>query len=221
MVTSNVLQNVFLIKYMGHTGTCFRISFNNEDYLITAKHLFGDQELRSKIEFEILKDSGWITVNAIILEHENSNIDIAVLSLKTNQLQENKFNLKGHYFLSQECFFLGFPFGLKMDSKELNGGYPIPFVKAGIISAFKTDSLGMTQIFLDGHNNPGFSGGPVVVIDQSNPRENKMNIIGIISAYFNEEKKITTPFGEIANKENSGIVISYSIKHVFEIIERK
>jgi len=222
MVTSDILQNVFLIKYGNEFGTCFRISFDNEDYLITAKHLFNATQHNSIVEFEILKDTGWIKLMATFFEHENNDIDIAVLALKTNQIKENKFNLKGSYYLSQECFFLGFPFGLKMDSGNLNSEFPIPFVKGGIISSFITDSLkNMTRIFIDGHNNPGFSGGPVVVKDQSTPGENKMSIIAVVSAYLNEKKKIKTPYGEISNQENSGIVISYSIKHVFEILERK
>jgi hypothetical protein len=221
MVSSDILQNVFEIKYKDNTGSSFRISFNNKDYLITAKHLFGTIKHNSEIEFEVLKDSGWIKLKAIILEHTNNNIDIAVLALNTNQLKGNKVNLKGDYLLSQKCFFLGFPFGLNMNGGVLNDGFPLPFVKSGILSSFTTDSLGMTMIFLDGHNNPGFSGGPVVVIDQSKPTENVMSIISVISAYINEEKIIKTPFGDISNKENSGIVISYSIKHVFEILERK
>lgn len=220
MVTNDILQNVFQIKYGDRVGTCFRISYNDKDYLVTAKHLFGVKANRSHIEFEVFKDTGWLKINGIFFEHGNNNIDIAVIGLNTNQLQVNRFNLKGSYSLSQECYFLGFPFDLKMDSGALNEGFPIPFVKAGIISSFITDSLDMTLIFLDGHNNPGFSGGPVVISDLSRPSENKMSIIGVVSAYINEEKKIKTPFGEISNQENSGIVISYSIKHVFEILER-
>lgn len=78
----------------------------------------------------------------------------------------------------------------------------------------------MTQIFLDGHNNPGFSGGPVVITNHENGKT-RMQIIGIVSAYLNEEKIIKTPLGDFKNSENSGIVLSYAFDHVFEIIKRK
>ena len=79
----------------------------------------------------------------------------------------------------------------------------------------------MTQIFLDGHNNPGFSGGPVVITNLGNESKHKMRIIGVISAYLNEEKVIKTPYGDFKNRENSGIVVSYAFDHVFEIIKKK
>ena len=48
-----------------------------------------------------------------------------------------------------------------------------------------------------------------------------MRIIGIASAYLNEEKVIKTPYGDLKNRENSGIVLSYAFDHVFDIIDRK
>jgi hypothetical protein len=146
------------------------------------------------------------------------------LDLKSHDEKVSQFDIGGkNFYISQECFFLGFPFGLKMDDKEgkINNGFPLPFVKKGIISSIISDSTKMTQIFLDGHNNPGFSGGPVVITNFGTGNEHKMRIIGIVSAYLNEEKIVKTPIGDFKNSENSGIVLSYSIDHVFEIIKDK
>ena len=41
---------------------------------------------------------------------------------------------------------------------------PLAFMKKGIFSA-TTNENGAVVFFLDGHNNPGFSGGPVVYRD--------------------------------------------------------
>ena len=174
----------------------------------------------STVKVGILNDNKWVGYNPTLLIHNNPNIDIAVLRLNTNDLKKNLFDIGNkNYYLSQDCYFLGFPFGLKMeDSKmKINNGFPIPFVKKGIISSFITDSNNVTQIFIDGHNNPGFSGGPVVVenIDKS---EYKMRIIGVVSAYLNQEQTINTPFGSFKSNENSGIVLSYGISHIYEII---
>jgi hypothetical protein len=225
MVPSEILQKIFLIKHQENTGTSFLVSINNKDYLITAKHLFpATLSFKPSVNIEILKNDRWVKITATLLVHANPNIDIAVLDLMSSDQKGNLFDLGSEgYYLSQDCYFLGFPFGLKMDDIEgkINNGFPIPFVKKGIISSFVSDSTKMTQIFLDGHNNPGFSGGPVVIINYGTESQHKMRIIGVISAYLNEEKIIKTPLGNFKNNENSGIVLSYAFDHVFEIIERK
>lgn len=226
MVPNEILQSVFLIKYGKNTGTCFLVSIDSIDYLITAKHLFPNtMPLKSKVNIEIYNNKGWMKYQPNLLFHDNPNIDIAVLDLKTNDFKHMGFDIGSkNYYLSQECFFLGFPFGLKMDDDatgSLNRGFPIPFVKKAIISLFISDSTKMTQIFLDGHNNPGFSGGPVAITNYGTENQHKMRIIGIISAYLNEEKIIKTPYGNLKNIENAGIILSYSFDHVFEIIRKK
>lgn len=225
MIPNEILKKVFLLKYGSNTGTCFLVSINSNDYLITAKHIFSNTlSFNASIEIEILRNDGWVKLTPTLLTHENPNIDIAVLDLNTKDPNESLFDIGSkNYYLSQECFFLGFPFGLKIDDNEgnINNGFPLPFVKKGIISAFISDSTKMTQIFLDGHNNPGFSGGPVVITNYGSDNKHKMRIIGVISAYLNEEKIVKTPLGDFKNKENSGIVLCYAFDHVFEIIKRK
>lgn len=226
MVPNEILQTVFLIKHAGNSGTCFLVSIDSNDYLITAKHLFPDSTaFNSTVDIEIYNNQGWKKFKPNILFHDNPSIDIAVLNLKSNDFKHMAFDVGSkNYYLSQDCFFLGFPFNLKMDDDAtgtINRGFPIPFVKKGIISLFVSDSTKMTQIFLDGHNNPGFSGGPVVIKNFGNESQNNMRIIGVISAYLNEEKVIMTPYGPFKNRENSGIVLTYAFDHVFEIVKRK
>lgn len=225
MVPNEILQRVFYIKYGNNKVSCILASIDSADYLITAKHLFPTTLAnKTPVDIEILRNDGWIKFKVTYLIHSNSNIDIAVLDLKSNDQKDNLFDMGSKsYYLSQECFFLGFPFGLRMDDKEgkMNNGFPLPFVKKAIISSFISDSTHMTQIFLDGHNNPGFSGGPVVITNYEAGSKHKMRIIGIVSAYLNEEKIIKTPLGDFKNSENSGIVLSYAFDHVIEIIKGK
>ncbi|MGI8670052.1 MAG: S1 family peptidase [Aridibacter sp.] len=225
MVPSEILQRVFFIKYRGNTGTCFLVSIESKDFLITSKHLFPTTiSNETEVEIEIYRTDGWIKFQPDYLIHPNLDIDIAVLCLKSNDQKDNLFDIGSQsYFLSQECFFLGFPFGLKMDDNEakMNNGFPIPFVKKAIISSFITDADNMTQIFLDGHNNPGFSGGPVVIANYEAGSKYKMRIVGVVSAYLTDEKIIKTPLGDFKNSENSGIVLSYAFDHVIEIVKTK
>lgn len=222
MLPNHILQRVFLIKYGASTGTCFLVSIDNNDYLITAKHLFSTTTNNTLVDIEILRNDGWLKLKPTYLIHSNTNIDIAVLDLKSNDQKKNNFDFGGKtYYLSQDCYFVGFPFNLKIDDKEgtMNNGFPIPFVKKGIVSLFISDSSNMRQIFLDGHNNPGFSGGPVVIHNFKDGSEHEVRIIGVVSAYLNDAKVIKTPYGDLINNENSGIVLSYAFDHVLEIIK--
>jgi len=223
-VTNEILQSVFEIRFGEASGSCFIVSIENNDYLITAKHLFPNINTKTTINAEVLNNTGWHYFTCKLLIHSNPNIDVAVLDLGTHDRKENLFDLNSKGIaISQDCYFLGFPFGLKMDDKDgkMNSGYPLPFVKKGIISSFYNSSNTGFQIFLDGHNNPGFSGGPVVITNTINASDDlhRMKIIGVVSAYINENKVTKTPVGDFTNSENSGIVICYAINSVFEILK--
>ena len=222
MITSEILQRVLYVKNGTSTGTAFFVTINKKVYIITAKHLFSDSiSYNSEIEIEGWQNKSWLKIKGKLLYHENKNIDIAVIDINQENLKEPTYDLstKGMY-VSQECFFLGFPFGFKMDEQiELNNGMPLPFVKKGIISAWVDDTANVFRIFLDGHNNPGFSGGPVVITNTNS--KNTKSIVGIVSGYVTDNKVLSSPSGNIINRENSGIVIVYAIKHVYEILDRK
>ena len=79
----------------------------------------------------------------------------------------------------QDAYFLGFPYGLKSEYEDFNNNFPVPFVKKAIVSSLDTDKDCNRQIiFLDGHNNPGFSGGPVVFTEL---RKNVYKVVSVIS----------------------------------------
>jgi hypothetical protein len=224
LVTSEVIQKVFCIKYGDATASCFLVSINKHDYLITAKHLFPNVVSKTNLDVELLNNKGWNKINCKLLTHSNTGIDIAVLDLMTSAQPDNEFDLNEvGYSISQECFFLGYPFGLRMDDKagNMNSGFPLPFVKKAIISSWVYNAATGTQIFLDGHNNPGFSGGPVAIINNKSDSgsSHRMKIIGVISGYLPDNKIIKTALGEIVNPENSGIVVCYGIAEVYEIIK--
>ncbi len=222
-VPNEILQNVFHIKFDSRTASCFRISYDSSDCLVTARHLFPSSlPNNSRIEIETFGNGKWLKQQVTLLLHINTSIDIAVLKLDTNNQKQNLFEIdsKGFY-LSQECFFLGYPFGLMMDDKDskFNSGFPVPFVKRGIISSFTPGPTDMMLIYIDGINNPGFSGGPVVVSNRDGT--GKMKCIGVVSAYINENKVVKTPIGDFINSQNSGIIVSYASDHIFEVLKRK
>ena len=222
MVSKDILQSVFYIRYGINYGTCFLVSIEKNMYYITARHLFPNiLANKTAIEIEIFQNGKWNIKKVRYLVHTDPKVDITVLDLKMKSATADSFDLGGKtYFLSQDCFFLGYPFGLKMEDilGKMNNGFPIPFIKKAIISSFITDASDVTRIYLDGHNNPGFSGGPVVISNNNDGSDNQMRIIGVVSSYLNDIKVLKTKTGNYNITENSGIVLSYHFDIVFDII---
>ncbi|HZY82863.1 MAG TPA: serine protease [Cyclobacteriaceae bacterium] len=221
MVPKEILQNVFQLQYSAQTATGFRIAVNGDNFIVTAKHLFPKTIThKSEVQFEVSKHGKWVSLTATYLVHTIDEIDIAVLRLKTKELKESTFEIGSNgFYLSQECFFLGFPYGMKMEDKAaiFNDGFPAPFVKRGIVSSYTPGPTDVMVIYVDGLNNPGFSGGPLVVRIGTD----RMQFIGVVSSYLNEKKKVKTPIGEFDTEHNTGIVVTYASDHVLQIIEGK
>jgi len=99
----------------------------------------------------------------------------------------------------------------------INNNFPIPFVKKGIISNF-FENKGVEHIYLDGHNNLGFSGGPVVYysIEKKDHR-----VAAVISAFESTDEPIYRgdTATDLVYRYNTGIIVSHSILHAVEVIK--
>jgi len=108
---------------------------------------------------------------------------------------------------SQEVYFLGFPFVITMPSvtnvNNANDGFPFPLVKKACVSALHTEEE-PSLMLLDGINNKGFSGGPVCFY---NINTNNLEICGVISGYYSDEKD-----------NNTGLIKAYRIDEARTII---
>ncbi len=216
MVNKDIIQSVYRIKYGSDNGTCFQISIAGQRYLVTAKHIFHDIKNTDSLEFEIFHDNSWKTHNGKLFLHNNDNIDIAVINLLENPFyRESNIELahSGELYTSQQCFFLGFPYNLYSELPKTNDNLPVPFIKSAIFSLFSGEESSEKIMYLDGHNNPGFSGGPVVAEIMG---KNIIKICSVVSSYIvqsNKLEKTTLLYGE-----NSGIIVTYSSAHIMEII---
>lgn len=214
MVPSNILTRVFCLKIGDQQGTGFTIEVDGRQYLITARHLVSKAPSRGTIE--ILRDSQWLKIDYQTILVEPTTVDIAVLALpiQISNLLPIELGFKSSY-LSQAVFFVGFPYGLSVDGRAINGGFPIPLVKHGIIA-----SLGFNHdpFLVDGINNPGFSGGPVVRAEVgSSPI-----ILGVISAYRAEQ---ATVYAENVKTGltvglNTGLLVAYPIELALDAIAK-
>jgi S1-C subfamily serine protease len=199
MVTSNVLQRVFQLKCGDELGSAFTIDVKGRQYLVTARHLVGSVSDKGKVELR--READWFTVPVRVFFPTTKSVDIAVLAPDKVVSPFHRLPTEGNYFLSQDVYFLGFPYGMAIEGKTLNAGFPLPFVKKGIIAAFIDSGAGYQIIFVDGVNNPGFSGGPVVY-------------------QFQEDKVMQGANDTLMSvRSNSGLLVAWSIKAALDLIE--
>lgn len=214
MVTANILQRVFLVKYGNATGTCFTLEVDGRQYIITAAHVVEGIQRQDTINLQY--KNTWKNLSTTLVWSGAPDSDIAVLAIPFQLSHDLPVTpTTNGIFLSQDVFFLGFPYGLFTDIKEAGNGWPIPFVKKGIVSAFRHSEKKVTDLYIDGHNNSGFSGGPVVFSD---PGSRDIKVAGVISGYESTQEPIydagiTT---ELRWLYNTGIIIVYDIAHAVE-----
>jgi len=227
MVTRNILQRTFKIKFGESIATCFTLDIENRQYIITARHVV--QKIAEDDEIEIYQNSQWNKLPIKLVGLGENDIDIAVIA-PPQQLSPSLPLISAmdeDLFLSQDIYFLGFPFGLQIDlPTEINLSFPLPLVKKGIISSFKWDNGKISYMLLDGHNNRGFSGGPVFSPLGNGTQESKqVGVIGVISGYrleWEETFRGQTTESELIGyyRSNTGIILAYSINHAINIIHR-
>lgn len=213
-VTANILQRTFHIHYKGETGTCFTIDVQSRRYLITARHIV--KTIRGDAVVDISRNRKWAQLRVRLVGHGAGDIDITALAPQALFGESHALRLTtAGLQLAEDIYFLGFPFGMSMEVKtKLNAGFPLPLVKKAVVSA-----LGLEDgpLLLDGHNNAGFSGGPVV----RRWANKEQTVIGVVSGYHAYRQNVRdkndneTPF---TYKTNTGIIIAHDIRHALTLI---
>ena len=228
MITTNIIQRLIKIKNGQSICSGFTIEVDSKQYLISAKHPFIEPDKKIPVEkrkpffaqfdkqmrpvIEIYKNNIWqkLVVRPIFAKDE---IDVVVFPLEGFLTPVHELiPTSAEMYFSQDAYFLGFPYAQHTDSQELNNGFPFPFVKKGIISAI--DLAKTKKIYVDGHNNKGFSGGPLVFIRL---KDKKLCVAGVISGYITDQKE-DRKLTELID-ENSGIVVCLGIKCVTDLIK--
>jgi hypothetical protein len=245
-VPSNVLLRVLMIRAGDKIGSAFTIDVDGRQYLLTAKHVVA--RLKERDTVDVWKSEAWHLMKMDVFRCDGS-IDIAVL-IPPEQLTVN-FPLEPtsaglRYF--QDIYFAGFPYGVYFTEAKNLSVYPIPFLKKGLISAEAKDLSGEMAMYLDGHNNPGFSGGPIVFRDLDHNEAWIFKVAGVVSGYQPELTPVLKPVKINPNEDlskvegwrikivdgqkvryedtekmvstNTGIVVGYSIDHAVELIRK-
>ncbi len=219
MITINIIQRVFHIRVGASTGTAFAIEQDDRQYLITAAHVVSS--LKGSYVVELFHEGAWKTL-ALSLTGISQNADIAVFAppFQLAPSLPTPVSADGVTY-GQDVYFLGFPYGIAPEFEGLNRAFPFPLVKKACLSAF-TKENGASVAFLDGYNNPGFSGGPVIFQPAGDNSNSRFRIMGVISGYrFANEPvyngDLATP---VSIRANTGIIISYDIRHAVDEINR-
>ncbi|HWM91163.1 MAG TPA: serine protease [Thermoanaerobaculia bacterium] len=227
--TSNVIYRVLRIRTPTDTGSAFTIEVDGKQYLITARHLL--EGFGSEGEVELWMEGRWSRFPARAMYPAKESVDIAALDLGRPVTVTFPLDpTAGGLTLGQQVYFLGYPFGLGTQGSSAPappGFGEIPFLKSGIVSAIDDRDLEASLLYLDGHNNPGFSGGPIVFWHSESGR---FRIAGVVRGYRNEalpvvkRKNLDDPrapaHNDLYTRANSGIVIGYDIRHIIDAIRR-
>ena len=226
MITANVVHRVFHLITPEGTGTGFTVEVDNKQYLITAKHLVQHISFskEKKGVIGIFHENQQKMLHITLVGHCDGENDISVLS--TDIQISPTYNMKpsvANLAYGQDIYFLGFPYLDGKDISKINRNFPMPFVKKAIVSNMNKVSRNKAIFYLDGHNNPGFSGGPVVFKPIGHI---EYQVVAVISGYRceqssiyqeNEKNKLTT---KLKYKTNTGIIISYGVECAVDLIKK-
>lgn len=212
MITANFIHRTFRIKCGDSVGTGFTVDVDGKQYLVTARHVV--QAFPTTAGLEIFGNDAWVPVPAILVGHASDGVDVsvlapaAVMSLSSLPVAVGS----GGVTYGQDVFFLGFPYGVLSSVVFGDSGYPLPLVKKALLSSFAG-----VAFLLDGHNNPGFSGGPVT-FDRGGGIPN--SVAAVISGYRYSQEPVFLEQNETAltYRQNTGIIIAYKIEPALALV---
>ncbi len=229
--TGNVLSRVYEIRFNGELGTAFVMDYGDRQYFVTARHIMETSPERATVELKGPGTTDWKSYTVTVLLGKNKCVDVAVLIPSDKKLTNAEaIPYPYNFAFGQEVYFLGFPYGLYTSFGQ-NEGLGVALIKHGYVSARvscaavhpggdRDESL----ILLDGINNPGFSGGPVVAPDMFSPLINirAQKLIGVISGFQSEGIPVTVNGQNVPNSSvatNTGIIIVTDIQKAVDLIE--
>ncbi|MGB8360856.1 MAG: serine protease [Acidimicrobiia bacterium] len=220
MITANIFRRVVRLEFgKGGVASGFTVeSERGNQYLVTARHVVREAE-GSDLTASIEGRQSAIRLDP--LPGIPENVDVAVLPLEEKLTADLEIDVSSQGLIwSQEVFFLGYPHGLQT-AIDHAPEQAFAFVKKGIVSALQ--SKGDVRVwFVDGHNNPGFSGGPMCF---QNNKSKRWGVFGVVSGYWPEplrrlsdisSEQLDEAIGQLV--ANSGIVIGYDISYAADAI---
>ena len=216
-VPFEILERTLYIRVGNEGGTAFKLDYQGKIYLVTARHVVAGLP-SGTATIKVWRTDKWEDYKTLkTLSPLSDDADIAVL--ETDEKVSQPFEIQpatttGATF-GQQVWFLGYPYGL---GTRLSNGQ-LPFIKRGTMSAVDSSNPKAVVLYIDGFNNPGFSGGPIIFWDF---KDHVIKIIGVVKGYKEDTAKVLLNGVHVDTQllVNSGILIGYSINHAVEAIEQ-
>lgn len=221
MISTEVFHRVFCIRAGENVGSCFTMDVGGKQYVCTAKHVLDDWNGKS---VELFHKGSWKCLQVNLVGYGSRNTDIAVLAPSVRLTPPNlvlRATTDGIIY-GGDAYFLGFP-GVVWENveetakMEINRFFPLPFVKRATVSTlFRVEDK--LALFLDGHSNPGFSGGPVVC-EESVRGLDRWRVVAVIAGCKIEQALTTENLETGKIFVHTGIVVAYGINHALDTIQ--
>jgi hypothetical protein len=196
---------------------------DGRQYLLTAKHIVANFPQSGAIE--IFHHGQWKPIKFALVGHASGNVDISVLAAEEllSPLHPLPAGTK-NMIVGQTVYFCGFPYGFRQDFDHINNNFPLPLVKSGTLSGMM-GYKGASTLFIDGHNNPGFSGGPIVYIPNGRPMstDQEYHLAGKMAGFPKLTEKVLRADGADSGLHvisNPGIGVAFDIKYALELIQK-
>jgi hypothetical protein len=215
-VPFEILSRTFMIKVGNEVGTAFKVDYQGKVFLVTARHLAAGLP-ETAATFQFFQSGGWQDFHTLktLFPHSN-DVDIAVFETNEKLAQPYVIECTGTSgaTMGQQVFFLGFPYGI---SSHFAHGEMVPFIKRGTMSAFDATNRDAIVLYIDGFNNPGFSGGPIIYWSFE---KHTYGILGVVKGFREDSAKVVVNGQHVDTNVlvNSGILVGYSIDHAIQAI---
>jgi S1-C subfamily serine protease len=177
-LTNNVLDRVKKIGVGQTTASMFTVEVDGRQYLVTAKHVVATLKGDGG-QIQVFEGKGKSeTLNVKVLRCDDP-VDIAVLVPEKQITPIPPLSaVDGKIVFSQDVFFVGYPYGDDALG-TLMEDTAVGFIRKATFAAQERKD-NWVLFYLDGMNNRGFSGAPVVFQDMT-VQGNPWKVIGVIS----------------------------------------
>lgn len=217
----DIANSTYRIRAGDKTGTMFALYSKSRCFMVTARHVVEEADS----DLEILWSGDWMPAPVVLIGHCAGEVDISVYESVQNLplIVDPDWQAPGmrtQVNLAEEIHFFGFPYGIGTTTHPERP--PWPLVKAGIISGLNPGHgiVGYTSFWIDGHSNPGFSGGPVV----TTTFDGACHISGVVTHHLEQNKDLLPREAPASDpqdwyaQQNTGIMCAWNIQYALDII---
>lgn len=223
-VPTEILSRTFMIQVGNERGTAFSVDYKGLIYLVTARHMVAGLPAENPTIKIRIKGNWEDFPSKRLLFPSSPKVDIAVFD--TGEAAPKPFTIApmsetSGTTMGQQVWFLGYPLeglGSHFGAGPNKAMSEAPFIKRGTMSAIDGTDPDAVVVYIDGFNNPGFSGGPIVYWDFN---EHAYRIFGVVQGYRTEDAHMMVNGQQLDTNilVNSGILVGYVIRHAMDAIK--